>query len=121
MRGGQDGLVERFDLTVRGLPLSQRGLDFRAQTQFGRVAQIPGLIGAPGGRQHIALIAVEQWNRHRQAHHIHPIAIDLAVLAANTHGQIGNPLRLLQPQRGLTLIDLQFGQAQFGGFIQSIE
>ena len=84
---------------------------FAAQAQGYGIAQVTRLVGTARSRQHVALVTVEQRQRHGQANHVHPLALFAAVLAAKADGEVGNALSLFRAQRRIATLDLGGGQA----------
>ncbi|MNJ64119.1 hypothetical protein D3C77_600600 [compost metagenome] len=83
--------------------------------------QVTRLVGTAGRGQHVALVAVKQRQRHRQAHHIDPLAVFAAVLAAKADGEVGNAQGLFRTQGRFATLDLGGGQAPFSRLLDLVE
>src|SRR3990167_7510063 len=110
LRGRQQCAADRVDFTSSAFPLLKCLLGFRAQAEFCGIAQIPRLVSSLSSGQNIALVTVEQRNRHRQAEQIDALAKPFVVLAANTDGEVWNALRLFEFQGRLGTLDVRAGQ-----------
>src|SRR3990167_7409411 len=96
LRSWKQRAADRVDFTSGAFPLFKCLLSLHPQAKLGGVAQVARLVSTPRSGQHIALVAIEQRDRHRQAEQIDSIAKSFVILAANADVDVGNALRLFE-------------------------
>ncbi len=78
----QNAVAQVVDVSRCATPVAQYLKGFGLNLQLGRSLEIAGLIGTTGGREQVALVAIEQRQRKREAHQIDPFPLKLVVLTA---------------------------------------